>query len=108
MYVVLLAKNFSAGADAQPVLPRVVAHNLSREAAEQMKRDLSPASSIEGESVGVSVFLWCDNATHSTSDPDQCPECAQVVAAHCRKMLAVLEEEAAKRGSRIIEEGLRN
>ncbi len=103
-YAILASGILRSGAAPPPTLPKVIAHNLSRRAAEQMQREFGAGSTAGGEAIGVSVFLWEYDAPHAATDPGECTECPEIVLEHVKYVLSSLEKEAANRGLKILQE----
>jgi hypothetical protein len=85
---------------------RVIAHDLSREAAESIERDLRSSATFEEGGFRMLVFLAGYEEPHGAYDTSECPNCRDVLLAYHRKMVSVHEKEAARRGGKIIDENL--
>jgi hypothetical protein len=88
---------------------RVIAHNLSREAAQAMEQSLHfPHQTAIGEDFKMLVFIAEYETPHAASETNECEDCLEVLLAYHRQMLARYEKEAARRGGRILEDNLDN
>lgn len=88
-----------------PELPKVVAHDLTRDAATAMEADLR-AKMVEGQTLGILVIVAEYESAHDCSDPDTCVECAEITLHFCKEVLRLAEKEAGERGGRILRENL--
>jgi hypothetical protein len=89
------------GRDEDPDLPKVVAHNLTREAAGRKENEFRSLGSV-----GVAAIIWEYDTLHPAGEPEGCPECAEIVLEHCRHFLKVAKKEIARRGEQILQENL--
>jgi hypothetical protein len=91
------------GRGEDPDLPKAVAHNLSRDAAERKQNEFRSLASV-----GVATAIWEYDALHPADGAEGCPECDEIVLEHCRQMLKLGQQEAAKRGQQILETNMRD
>ncbi len=96
LYVVLVDSDLKRLPGADPALPKVVAHNLSREDAEHLEAQLT-ADSIEAQPTGWAPFLLKYAEPHAQTEPSNCLECEEVVLEHCKHLLDLLQQEMARR-----------
>jgi len=96
LYVVLVDGDLKHLAVGEPAPPKVVAHNLSREAAGRLVAQLSN-DSVEGQPTGCAPYVWEYKEPHAETEPDNCLECEEIVLEHCKHLLHLLEQEKAKR-----------
>ena len=76
--------------------PKVVAHNLSREAAGRLEALLSN-DSVEGQPTGWVPYVCEYKEPHANTEPDNCLECEEIALEHCKHLLYLIEQEKAKR-----------
>jgi hypothetical protein len=86
------------GRDTDPDLPKVIAHNVTREAADRREIEFRSLGSV-----GIAAAIWEYDTPHSGVGPEDCPECAEIVLEHNRYKLKLVNKEAARRGQRILQ-----
>jgi hypothetical protein len=89
------------GRDEDPELPKVVAHNLTREAAGRKESEFRSLSSV-----GVAAAIWEYDTPHSEGEPEDCDGCTEIVLEHSRYKLKIVEQEAARRGQQILQKNM--
>jgi hypothetical protein len=75
--VVLVSGHLKRLPGAEPALPKVVAHNLTREAAERLEDQLS-SDSVEGQPTGWMPFLREYAEPHVETELDNCLESKEI------------------------------
>lgn len=97
VYVVLVDTDLKRCRDEEPAAPKVVAHNLTRAAAEGLEAQLR-SDSVEGEGVGWAPYVWECAEPHADTEPEHCLQCQELVLEHMRYLLGLLEQERKRRG----------
>lgn len=98
-YAVLVDNDLKRPPGPAPALPKVVAHNLTRDEAEQFEAQLA-SGLVEGHSTGVVPCMWEYEEPHAHTDPSNCLQCEELVLHHCKHLLSLLEQEKQKRAAR--------
>jgi hypothetical protein len=98
-YAVLVDYDFKRLPDPVPSSPRVVAHNLTDDEAEQLEAQLGRGL-VEGHSIGVMPYVWEYEQPHAQTDPSNCLECEELVLRHCKHVLSLLEQERQRRAAK--------
>jgi hypothetical protein len=81
-----------------PSGPKAIAHNLSLEAAEPMELELKGSGDSTHETLGLEVVIFGYEERHAdTRDPENCIHCKEICLEHSRRVLSLLEDEAARR-----------
>jgi hypothetical protein len=101
LYVVLVDTDYTRSSGPESAL-KVLAHNLSRDAAEQLRVQLSD-SSVEGHSVGIAPYVWEYEEPHARTDPVNCLECAEIALEHYKEVVRLLVRERARRAGGVEE-----
>jgi hypothetical protein len=97
-WVVLVGQDLTVSPGPAPTLPAVVAHNLTREEAQQLHARLT-CGGVDGYPIGVTTYILECEGPHARTDASNCLECGEIVSDHCRQMLSLLEQERQKRSA---------
>lgn len=77
-------------------LPKVVSHNLSREAAESLAAELSN-NYVGGQRLGCEPIVSEYYEAHADTGSENCTQCQELVVEYCRRVLKRLEDEKRRR-----------
>lgn len=89
LHMVLVAGDLSR-IPTEAILPKAVAHNLSRDAAERLVAQLSN-DGVEGRRIGCMPVAAEYTEAHAQTEPDNCMQCKELILEYCKRTLQVLQ-----------------